>query len=957
MKQDDLQGVKTELNNRIEQTAQHLLPQGKRNGTHWVCGDAEGTPGTSFKLCLEGEKRGLWHDFATGDSGDVLNLWCRSRGMGIAEALTDASSWLGVSRTPFGATSSRHSPAKKVMVRATAPDGREGEDLFVYRDALGTPVIYVKRIDQRDGSKTFRQWGRGPEGKGWVPSLQNTKKPWPLFRLNEWVCDEDETVFVHEGEKAVMAAVNAKLSGVHTTTLGGSQNPKQSELMPLYDRDVVIVPDNDDPGIKYAATLSELLQDDCTSVKVLQLPNLPPKGDVVEWLAQGGGSAAWDALTTSARKPVTKGEERRFALDAALKAVQDGDFGAHWEPRVIRAAQECFEEDKAAYHRFRAKLKVCSGHVRIAEWSKAVEGSLRSLNDDTHARQLVAYVRENAELFHDQDKVGYATFQQRDHRETWSLNSKGFSEWMGGRAFGDLEMTPGDSTISTALNTLNGLAKYGGVQYDVHMRCAKHGDGYIIDLCDERWQAVYVDATGWKVMESPPVKFIRPDNATALPVPASRMPFGATSLRHSPGGEVVEPYNKEDLASVVAGSPDPATEPDPVGVSSPNQETTRTHMNPTSENKKAFGRSNGTPNVLEERRHTETRSGSDQAPGSGDPGATSGLNALRDCINLPDEYWTMLITYMLECFRPETPYPVLELNGEQGSAKSTTHRIIRQLIDPSRIPLRAAPKELSDIFISAGNNHVVALENISVLSDKMQDALCTLATGGGFNTRQLYTNGTEFVIDVKRPVVLNGITTVVTRSDLIDRTLHFDLPRINEYRDSTIIDDFFELHRPSIFAGLLDVFSKTLAILPTVELDNPPRMVDFVRLGEAVHLALGVSDSFNEMFKANRRQSLLFSLESSPAMEDLLGIIRFRRKWEGTYKELLDHISADGKDRGIKSAKGMSNLLKRYAPAFRAQGVDVEFLGHGRNGNIVRIQAMEELTDVHNVHTHAFPFK
>jgi hypothetical protein len=1095
--------VKAELNNRIEHAANHLLPEGRRVHNEWVCGDADGTPGNSFNLCLVGDKLGLWHDFATGESGDVLGLWCRNRSMKLSDALKDAADWLGLTEAS-GATSSRHSPGRestdectesnsqntdtvvagspdpatssdpgrvsKTYMHDTPPGGLEGVDLFVYRNGGGDPVVYVKRIEQPNGSKTFRQWGRGPSKHleenptpaviasearqsltpsttksednlrerlprrhspprndiesevhggetGWVPTLKYTPKPWPLYRVDEWK-DSDDTVFIHEGEKAVVAALLAKLPGAHTTTLGGAQNPKQSDLSPLQNRHVIIVPDNDDPGVNYASKLTALLQGNCASVKVLRLPDVPEKGDVVEWIAQctksdkddglcrhevapEGVRDTWDALIETALEPVAKPADYAAILNRALDDVRDGDYGAHWETSVIHAAQQCYAEDKPAYHRFRVTLKAVGPHVRIGEWSKTVEGATKSANDDTQARQLVTYVSDHTELFHDKDNMGYVSFDQHGHTETWPLNSKGFSEWMGCRAFADLDMTPGDSTINTALNTLNGMAKYGGVEYDVHMRCAKHNRGYLIDLCDDDWRAVYVDGHGWQVLDAPPVRFIRSETACALPIPvaagspdpgaehdpervsktrvhdvdASGCSAGTPNVFEVRERKAMPPRSgsSPDGSPVAPGSPDPGASSDPERVSK-----TRVH------DVDASGRSAGTPNVFEvrERKAMPPRSGSSPdgsprnevapkgvrdtarlasqhptVPGSGDPGAASGgLELLKDCVNLPDDYWTLLITYMLECFRPDTPYPVLELNGEQGSAKSTTHKIIRQLIDPNRIPLRAAPKELSDIFISAGNNHVVALENISILSDKMQDALCTLATGGGFNTRQLYTNGTEFVIDVKRPVILNGITTVVTRSDLIDRTLHFDLPRIQEYRDSTAIEDFFETHRTEIFTGLLDVFSSALDILPDIELVNPPRMVDFVRLGEAVHVALDCKESFNKKFKANRQQSLLFSLESSPVMEDLLGIIRFRRQWQGTFKELLEFLNADGKDRSIKTARGMASELRRTAPAFRAQGIEVEFLGHGRNGHRVQLYESGVQNDGHNGHTDEIPF-
>jgi hypothetical protein len=56
-----------------------------------------------------------------------------------------------------------------------------------------------------------------------------------------------------------------------------------------------------------------------------------------------------------------------------------------------------------------------------------------------------------------------------------------------------------------------------------------------------------------------------------------------------------------------------------------------------------------------------------------------------------------------------------------------------------------------------------------------------LAAGGGFATRVLYTNAEESVIDVKRPCIINGISAVGTRPDLIDRIIHLDLPELGSY--------------------------------------------------------------------------------------------------------------------------------------------------------------------------------
>ena len=136
------------------------------------------------------------------------------------------------------------------------------------------------------------------------------------------------------------------------------------------------------------------------------------------------------------------------------------------------------------------------------------------------------------------------------------------------------------------------------------------------------------------------------------------------------------------------------------------------------------------------------------------------LERLREgrYINVKDDAsWRQLIGSLLATVSPAGPYPVLLLTGEQGSAKSTAARVIRSLIDPSESPLRAEPREVRDLLIAARNGWVVALDNLSGMPSWLSDALCRLATGGGFATRALYTNEEEVILDAQRPTVVTGI--------------------------------------------------------------------------------------------------------------------------------------------------------------------------------------------------------
>ena len=108
-------------------------------------------------------------------------------------------------------------------------------------------------------------------------------------------------------------------------------------------------------------------------------------------------------------------------------------------------------------------------------------------------------------------------------------------------------------------------------------------------------------------------------------------------------------------------------------------------------------------------------------------------------------------------------YFVLNYVGEQGTAKSCTAKIQRQLIDPNENPLRSPPKEERDLLVQAASNRCVALDNLSSLPLWLSDGLCRLSTGGGHSARELYTDLEEISIAVKRPVILNGIEDVATR--------------------------------------------------------------------------------------------------------------------------------------------------------------------------------------------------
>tara|TARA_R110002110_G_scaffold14698_1_gene67578 strand:- start:1721 stop:2599 length:879 start_codon:yes stop_codon:yes gene_type:complete len=273
----------------------------------------------------------------------------------------------------------------------------------------------------------------------------------------------------------------------------------------------------------------------------------------------------------------------------------------------------------------------------------------------------------------------------------------------------------------------------------------------------------------------------------------------------------------------------------------------------------------------------------------------------------------------------------LVLDGEQGSAKSTTQKYLKMLIDPSALALRVAPKKLDDVFVAANNDHILSFNNLSGLTNQLQDVLCSFSTGGAYSRRTLYTDLGESVINVRCPVMLNGIGGLVTRQDLLERCIYLELPpiEVGARRTGAELGALFQDAMPSLLGALLDLLVKAQQLLPTIPRDKLPRMADYCLLGRAVAAAMGYNPGhFDEAYEQNQRAGLERGLESCaiyPALTALLDVQHYG--FSGTYQQLLKALNAyrDGESSGWpQSPKALSTTLKRQAPALRRVGIDVQ---------------------------------
>ena len=311
------------------------------------------------------------------------------------------------------------------------------------------------------------------------------------------------------------------------------------------------------------------------------------------------------------------------------------------------------------------------------------------------------------------------------------------------------------------------------------------------------------------------------------------------------------------------------------------------------------------------------------------------LAVLRDVVNVArDDDFALLLAFLVSTIRPTGPFPILLLQGEQGSAKSTTARLLRSLIDPSSAPLQSQPREERDLAIAANNSWLLAFDNVSDLKPWISDDLCRLATGGGLRTRELYSDADEVIFDAQRPAIVNGIADLAERDDLRDRALIVTLPPMDDAarQDEATLWATWAAALPGALGALCTAASTALRNLPATELANPPRMADFARWAVASEPALPVAPgTFLRAYATNRQLAVEHSVEFTPVSEAIRSLA-IRGAWEGSASELLDAVNDTASEQvqkgkeWPKSPRGLRSALERAAPGLRGVGIAVTFV-------------------------------
>jgi hypothetical protein len=238
----------------------------------------------------EGEKGILLHCHV----GCDLEAICRALHLEVGQLFYDQHEPLKINLNGAGkkkATDEEKPPSDKGRIVA----------IYDYTDAEGTLLFQVVRKEP----KRFLQRQPNPEGKGHIWNLTGVQKV--LYRLQkvQQAVKASHTVFLVEGEKDVHALEGWKACA--TTNAGGADKWDPSYERALIGAKLVLIPDNDEAGLQHMRRVARALHGKAESIRILELPGLPEKGDVSDWIAAGG---TYDEFRELVRKtPIWTPEE------------------------------------------------------------------------------------------------------------------------------------------------------------------------------------------------------------------------------------------------------------------------------------------------------------------------------------------------------------------------------------------------------------------------------------------------------------------------------------------------------------------------------------------------------------------------------------------------------------------------------------------------------------------------
>jgi hypothetical protein len=316
-----------------------------------------------------------------------------------------------------------------------------------------------------------------------------------------------------------------------------------------------------------------------------------------------------------------------------------------------------------------------------------------------------------------------------------------------------------------------------------------------------------------------------------------------------------------------------------------------------------------------------------------DPEAGGSLDVLDGLVNLKSErdrrlFKAYLVTLPLE----HVGRPIFNASGAMGSGKTSIQRLIKRLLDPTAPEtVRFDPR---DFLQKAMHAYIVMLDNQNTIPEWAADTLCRLVTGEADSKRRLYTDDEDFIIELRRAALLNGINVPTDRGDVLDRSLVVELERIpdGERKTEEQIWELFAREHPALLGALFDTLAKAIALKPTIKLSRRPRLADWGEYAASVYEVMGwgaeqfLSD-WDEVVKVQNQATF----DGSPVAQAIIKFMEDKEEYTATSSEMHSKLKVVAAQLGVdverdkawpKSARWLWRRIKEVLPLLVAAGIE-----------------------------------
>jgi putative DNA primase/helicase len=314
-------GVAPVQKERLEDTFEHIaqtyeLRHEKANKYRGFCPVHHGTSGDSFSVELIPNDRILIKCFGDCDNRAIV----KAMGLEMSDLFADSSSR---DRT--------YQPQPKAKPAQVQPLREGSVTWYPYKNDNEELVYRVRREDFPDGTKKIRPYEPGSD----KPTLSDHIRRYPYnLRALKDAKEKDALVFFGEGEKPTQYLIDLDLRA--TCVAGGADGWKKYRHDYMHHFEglrVVILPDNDEPGKKFAEQVYQDLKDVCKQVAVVPLPGLKEPGeDVVEWIGKYGHAA--EELQALAEGAFTKEQNNGEIEYSLFSEIEEKELEYLFEPYI-----------------------------------------------------------------------------------------------------------------------------------------------------------------------------------------------------------------------------------------------------------------------------------------------------------------------------------------------------------------------------------------------------------------------------------------------------------------------------------------------------------------------------------------------------------------------------------------------------------------------------------------------